>query len=78
MTGVRLLIGGLVMGIALPIILFFLLKLSTAEQLFATAASTFLAWGAADLLARILEKPRLSNRTPSGAIKEDWERRKPE
>ncbi len=77
-TGVRLLIGGLLMGIVLPVVLFFLLDLSTPSQLFATAASTFLAWGATDLLARILEKPRLSNRTPGGAIREDWERRKPE
>jgi hypothetical protein len=77
-TGVRLLIGGILMGVALPIVLFFLLGLSTPAQLFTVAASTFLAWGAADLLSRILEKPRLRGRTPGGAIKEDWERRNPE
>lgn len=77
-TGVRLLIGGILMGIALPIVLFFLLRMSTLSQFLTIAASTFLAWGVADLLARTLEKRRLRGRTPQGAIKEDWERRKPE
>ncbi len=66
------------MGIALPIALFFLLGLQTPSQLFTIAASTFLVWGVADLLASILEKPRLQNRTPGGAIREDWERRRGE
>ncbi len=63
------------MGIALPIALFLLLGLQTPSQLFTIAASTFLVWGVADLLASILERPRLQNRTPGGAIREDWERR---
>lgn len=71
-------IGGIVMGIVLPVVLFFLLRMATVSQFFTIAASTFLAWGVADLLARILEKPRLRGRTPQGAIQEDWERRKPE
>ncbi len=68
-------IGIVVMGIALPVALFLLLGLQTPSQLFIIAASTFLVWGAADLLASILERPRLKNRTPGGAIREDWERR---
>jgi len=63
------------MGIILPIALFLLLSLQTPSQFFTIAASSFLAWGVADLLASILEKPRLTNRTPGGAISEDWERR---
>ncbi len=63
------------MGIVLPLAIFFLLDLHTPSQLLTIAASSFLAWGAADLLASILEKPRLQNRTPGGAIREDWERR---
>ena len=63
------------MGIILPLALFLLLGLQTPSQLFTIAASSFLAWGVADLLASILEKPRLTNRTPGGAIREDWERR---
>lgn len=70
--------GAIVMGVLLPLVIFFLLGLSTPSQLFTIAASTFLAWGAADLLARILERPRLRGRTPGGAIREDWERRKPD
>ena len=75
MSGRRLIIGAIGMGIILPIALFLLLSLQTPSQFFTIAASSFLAWGVADLLASILEKPRLTNRTPGGAIREDWERR---
>jgi hypothetical protein len=74
-SGRRLIIGAIGMGIILPIALFLLLGLQTLSQFFTIAASTLLAWGVADLLASILEKPRLTNRTPGGAIREDWERR---
>jgi hypothetical protein len=74
-SGRRLIIGAIGMGIVLPLALFLLLGLQTPSQFFTIAASTFLAWGAADLLASILEKPRLTDRTPGGAIREDWERR---
>lgn len=77
-TGVRLIVGIIAMAVVLPLVLFFLLGLSTVSQFFTVAASTFLAWGAADLLARILERPRLRDRTPGGALREDWERRKPD
>lgn len=63
------------MGIAVPIILFFLLGLHSWTELFTLAATTFLAWGVADLFASILEKPRLRNRSPGQALREDWERR---
>ena len=75
MSGRRLIIGAIGMGIILPVALFLLLNLQTPSQFFTIAASSFLAWGVADLLASILEKPRLTNRTPGGAIREDWERR---
>lgn len=75
MSGRRLIIGAIGMGIILPLAIFLLLGLQTASQFFTIAASSFLAWGAADLLASILEKPRLTDRTPGGAIREDWERR---
>lgn len=68
-------IGVIVMGIAVPVTLFLLLRLSTFSQLFTIAATTFLSWGVADLLATILEKPRLQNRSPGKALKEDWDRR---
>jgi hypothetical protein len=69
-TGLRLLIGVIVMGIAVPIALFFLLGLSSWSQLVTIAAATFIAWGVADLLATILERPRLQGRSPGKAIKE--------
>jgi hypothetical protein len=65
------------MGVLLPLVIFLLLGLTTFSQLFTIAASTFLAWGVGDLLATILEKPRLKGRTPGGAFREDWERRRP-
>lgn len=74
----RLVVGAIVMGIAIPIALFLLLDLHSLSQLFTIAATTFLAWGVADLLATILEKPRLQGRTPAKALKEDWERRSKE
>ncbi|HEY0371965.1 MAG TPA: hypothetical protein VGD79_08180 [Thermoanaerobaculia bacterium] len=75
MSGIRLVIGVIVMGIAIPITLFLLLGLHAPSQLFTIAAVTFLSWGVADLLATILEKPRLQGRSPGKAFKEDWERR---
>lgn len=78
MSRIRLVIGVVVMGVLLPVALFLLLDLSTATQLFTIAASTFLTWGLVDLLAVILERPRLKDRSPQQALKEDWERRSSE
>ena len=63
------------MGIVVPIILFLLLGLHTISELLTVAATTFLAWGVTDLLATILEKPRLRDRSPGRAIREDLQRR---
>jgi len=76
MSGPRLIVGVIVMGVAVPATIFFLLGLHTPSQFFTIAATTFLAWGLADLLASILERPRLQNRSPGMAIKEDLERRR--
>lgn len=78
MSGLRLLIGVIVMGIAIPLTLFFLLGLHSWAQLLTTAAVTFLSWGVADLLATILERPRLQGRSPGKALREDWDRRSKE
>lgn len=66
------------MGVAVPIMLFLLLRLHEPSELFTLFAVTFLAWGVADAFARILEKPRLKDRSPGKALKEDWERRSKE
>lgn len=78
MSGLRLLIGVIVMGIAIPLTLFFLLGLHSWAQLFTIAAVTFMSWGVADLLATILERPRLQGRSPGKALREDWDRRSKE
>jgi hypothetical protein len=72
---IRLLVGVVVMGVLLPVALFLLLGLSTPSQLFTLAASTLLTWGMVDLLAGILERPRLKDRTPQEALKHDWKGR---
>ena len=66
------------MGVAVPATLFFLLRLHTISQFLTVAAVTFLTWGVADLLASILEKPRLKGRSPGDAIRQDWDRRSKE
>jgi len=68
-------VGIVVMGVAVPVILFFLLDLHTVSQLLSIATVTFLAWGVFDMLSTLLERPRLQDRSPGKAIREDWERR---
>ncbi|MBK5259365.1 MAG: hypothetical protein JJE51_07210 [Thermoanaerobaculia bacterium] len=75
MSGRRLIVGLIVMGVAVPATLFFLLHLDTVQQFFTIAVTTFLSWGMADLLANILQKPRLRDRTPGKALGEEWDRR---
>lgn len=66
------------MGVIVPVTLFLLLGLQTPAQLFTLAATCFLAWGVGDLLALILERRRLENRSPGQAWREDIERRSSE
>lgn len=75
MTGTRLIVGFVVMGVAVPLTLYYLLGLETISQFLTVAACTFFSWGVADLFARILEKPRLKDRSPRRAIDEEFERR---
>ena len=75
MSGIRLVIGIIVMGIAVPVTLFLLLHLHTLSELLTIAAVTFLSWGFGDLVATIMERPRLKDRSPGHALREDWERR---
>ena len=75
MSGIRLVIGIIVMGIAVPVTLFLLLHLHTLSELLTIAAVTFLSWGFGDLVATIMERPRLKDRSPGRALREDWERR---
>jgi hypothetical protein len=77
-SGQRLIIGLIVMGVAVPTALFFLLGLHTVSQFLTIAATTFATWGVADLLAQILEKPRLKGRSPGRAVSEEWDRRSKE
>jgi uncharacterized membrane protein len=77
-SGLRLFIGFLVMGIVVPLTIFLLLAQHTVSQFLTIAATTFLSWGVADLLATVLARPRLQNRSPQQALREDWDRRSKE
>jgi hypothetical protein len=70
MSGRRLLIGAIVMGIAVPAILFFFLELATFSEFFTVSATCFLAWGVADLAGDLLARPRLENRSPGTALRD--------
>lgn len=76
MSGIRLVVGIVVMGILVPSAIFFLLALHTPTQFFTVAVCTLLSWGVADLLAATLERPRLGDRSPGKAMRHDWNRRK--
>ena len=76
MTGKRLVVGAIVMGVIVPLVLFFLLGLQTFSQLFTIAATTFLTWGVADLLASILERPQGEKKRSAREAIEEWERHK--
>lgn len=69
MTGVRLLVGFVVMGIAVPAILFFFVPLTSFTQLFVVFATNVLGWGIAHLAATILSRPRLEDRSPGAALR---------
>jgi hypothetical protein len=71
----RLIVGVIVMGVLLPLALFWLLGLTKWTELATLSASIFLTWGVADLLSSLLDKPRLRGRSPSQAIGEEWKRR---
>lgn len=73
MRGSRLLIGAVVMGLAVPATLCFLLSLRSVSQFLTIAATCFFAWGLADLAANILARPRIRKRTATQAIRE-WEK----
>jgi len=74
-SGPRLVVGAILMGALLPLTLFLLLGLHTIPQFLTIAASTLITWGVADFLSSILERPRLQNRSPGDAFRQDWEQR---
>ncbi|HEX6178688.1 MAG TPA: hypothetical protein VF057_10045, partial [Thermoanaerobaculia bacterium] len=67
--------GVIVMGVLVPLTIFFLLNLHSPSEFFTVAACTFLSWGVADFLANILERPRLRDRSPGRAFGEEFDRR---
>lgn len=73
MTGTRLVTGTIAMGVVVPVLLFVLLDLSRPLELFILAMTCFVGWGIADLIATILSRKRLTDRSARDAL-ETWER----
>ncbi|MDX1583067.1 MAG: hypothetical protein R3338_05630 [Thermoanaerobaculia bacterium] len=73
MTGARLLTGAIAMGAIVPVLLFVLLDLSRPIELFVLSITCFVGWGVADLIAVILSRTRIEDRTAREAL-EQWER----
>ncbi len=63
------------MGIAVPLILSYILHLENLRDFLVIAIVTFFAWGIADVTSGILVRPRLSGRSPKDALR-DWEQQK--
>lgn len=77
MTGPRLVTGAIAMGVVVPALLFVLLDLSRPIELFTLSITCFVGWGVADLVATILTRRRIEDRTARDVL-EQWERdRKP-
>jgi hypothetical protein len=77
MSGVRLLTGVIVMAVVVPLVLAYLLSVHTITDLLAIVATCLVGWGVADLVANILSRPRLRDRSPAKAIRQ-WEQQKRE
>ena len=52
-----------------PAILFYFLGLTEFWQFFTIASTCVLAWGIADFTSTLIERPRLSDRQPTHAIR---------
>ncbi len=73
MTGIRLVTGTIAMGVVVPVLLFVLLDLSRPIEFFILSITCFVGWGIADLIAMILSRRRLTDRSAREAL-ETWER----
>lgn len=77
MSGRKLALSVMVMGLFVPLILGYFLQLETIGQFFTVAGTCIIGWAITDLTATILARPRLKNRSPGDAIR-DWERETPD
>jgi hypothetical protein len=70
MSGRRLWIGLVAMGIIVPLVIGYIIKLDTFGEYFAVAIPSFFGWCIVDFIANVMSRPRLENRTARGAIRE--------
>lgn len=75
MTGRRLAIAVVVMGLMVPAVLFIILDLRDLTDAFAVSATCLFAWAVAHLMGDILTLPRMRGRSnPVDALRQ-WEKR---
>lgn len=58
------------MGVIVPVVIGWLIKLHDFGSYFAVATTCFFGWCIADFIANVMSRPRLENRTARGAIRE--------
>lgn len=75
MTGRRLAIAVVVMGLGVPVVLFIILDLRDLSDAFVVSATCLFAWAVVHLLGEILTLPRMRGRSnPVDALRQ-WEKR---
>jgi len=67
----------IVMGVLVPVTIFFFLELESLTNLAGLSVILFLAWGITDFMATVISRPRLRDRSPGKAIAE-WDRTRSE
>lgn len=72
MSGIRLAVGLVAMGGVVPLVVLYLLNTLSPSAWLSVAAPCFFGWCIAELIANILARPRLENRSPGDALRA-WE-----
>lgn len=72
MTGARLIIGLVTMGIAVPLVTLFFIQTYSLGAWLAVAIPSFFGWCIAEFMANVLARPRLDDCSPGKAIR-DWQ-----
>ena len=71
-TGARLIIGLVTMGIAVPLVTLFFIEAYSFGSWLAVAIPSFFGWCLAEFTANVLARPRLDDCSPGKAIRE-WQ-----
>lgn len=70
MTGVRLWIGILTMGVIVPAVILFFFRTYTLAAWTTVAVPCFFGWCVAEFVANVLARPKIENRKAADVLKE--------